>query len=108
MPSAETVLAESFRWVNRTNALAWAASNVRDPGAPVPANLAPELLAASRDLARQGLHESAVRAYLLGQNALWQRWMSIAFELTAARIEALVHKARESPTPQGTDRLGRM
>jgi hypothetical protein len=34
--------------------------------------------------------------------------LTIAFELTAARIEALVHKARESPTPQGMDRLGRM
>jgi hypothetical protein len=27
---------------------------------------------------------------------------------TVARIDALVHKARESPTPQGMDRLGRM
>jgi DNA-binding PucR family transcriptional regulator len=79
----DPVLAESFRRVNRANALAWAASNVRDPGAPVPANLAPELLAASRDLVRRGLHESAVRAYRLGQNALWRRWMSIAFELTS-------------------------
>src|ERR1700739_3466866 len=61
----DAVLAEAFLWVNRTNALAWAVSNVRDPGAPVPANLAPELLAASRDLVRQGLHESAVRAYRL-------------------------------------------
>src|SRR5262249_44941400 len=78
----DPVLAESFRRVNHTNVLAWAASNVRDPGAPVPANLAPELLAASRDLVRRGLHESAVRAYRIGQNALWDRWMAIAFELT--------------------------
>ena len=63
----DPVLAESFRRVNRANALAWAASNVRDPGAPVPANLAPELLAASRDLVRRGLHESALRAYRIGQ-----------------------------------------
>jgi DNA-binding PucR family transcriptional regulator len=79
----DPVLAESFRRVNRVNMLAWAASNVRDPGAPVPANLAPELLAASRDLVRRGLRDSAMRAYRIGQNALWQRWMSIAFELTA-------------------------
>jgi len=31
------------------------------------ANLAPELLAASRDLVRRGLHESALRAYRIGQ-----------------------------------------
>jgi DNA-binding PucR family transcriptional regulator len=79
----DPVLAESFRRVNRANVLAWAASNVRDPGAPVPANVAPELLAASRDLMRRGLGESAVRAYRFGQNALWQRWISIVFELTA-------------------------
>src|SRR6516165_2948478 len=79
----DPVLAESFRRVNRTNVLAWAAANVRDPGAPVPANVAPELLAASRDLVRRGLRESAVRAYRIGQNALWEHWMSIAFELTS-------------------------
>ena len=79
----DPVLAESFRRVNRANVLAWAAANVRDPGGPVPANVAPELLAASRDLVRRGLRESAVRAYRIGQNALWEHWMSIAFELTS-------------------------
>jgi DNA-binding PucR family transcriptional regulator len=49
----------------------------------VSANVAPELLAASRDLVRRGLRESAVRAYRIGQNALWEHWMSIAFELTS-------------------------
>jgi DNA-binding PucR family transcriptional regulator len=67
--------------------LAWAAANVRDPGAPVPANVVPELLAASRDLVRRGLRESAVRAYRIGQNALWEHWMSIAFELTTDPLD---------------------
>jgi DNA-binding PucR family transcriptional regulator len=49
----------------------------------VPANVAPELLAASRDLVRRGLRESAVRAYQIGQNALWEHWMQIAFGLTS-------------------------
>src|SRR5262249_2115892 len=79
----DPVLAESFRRANRANVLAWAAANVRDPGGPVPANVTPELLVASRDLVRRGLHESAVRAYRIGQNALWEHWMSIAFELTS-------------------------
>jgi DNA-binding PucR family transcriptional regulator len=79
----DPVLAESFRRANRANVLAWAAANVRDPGAAVPANVVPELLAASRDLVRRGLRESAVRAYRIGQNALWEHWMSIAFELTS-------------------------
>jgi len=94
----DPVLAESFRRVNRANVLAWAAANVRDPGAPVPANLAPELLAASRDLVRRGLGESAVRAYRIGQNALWQRWMSIAFELTgdAQELRELLEASAQS------------
>ena len=83
----DPVLAESFRRANRANVLAWAAANVRDPGAPVPANVVPELLAASRDLVRRGLRESAVRAYRIGQNALWERWMSIAFELTSDPLD---------------------
>jgi DNA-binding PucR family transcriptional regulator len=94
----DPVLAESFRRVNRANVLAWAASNVRDPGAPVPANVAPELLAASRDLMRRGLGESAVRAYRIGQNALWQRWMSIAFQLTndAQELRELLEASAQS------------
>jgi DNA-binding PucR family transcriptional regulator len=83
----DPVLADSFRRANRANVLAWAAANVRDPGAPVPANVVPELLAASRDLVRRGLRESAVRAYRIGQNALWEHWMSIAFELTSDPLD---------------------
>ncbi|MBV9353138.1 MAG: PucR family transcriptional regulator, partial [Mycobacterium sp.] len=94
----DPVLAESIRRVNRANVLAWAAANVRDPGAPVPANVAPELLAASRDLVRRGLHESAVRAYRIGQNALWQHWMSIAFQLTcdAQQLRELLEASAQS------------
>jgi DNA-binding PucR family transcriptional regulator len=94
----DPVLAESFRRVNRANVLAWAASNVRDPGAPVPANVAPELVAASRDLVRRGLRESAVRAYRIGQNVLWQRWMSIAFQLTndARELRELLEASAQS------------
>ena len=55
----------------------------RDPGAPVPANLGPEPLSIARDLVRRGLNESSLQAYRVGQNVAWQRWMSIAFDLTS-------------------------
>ena len=61
----------------------WAAANMRDPGAPVPANLGPEPLGIARDLVRRGLDESALDAYRIGQNVAWRRWMEVAFGLTS-------------------------
>jgi DNA-binding PucR family transcriptional regulator len=55
---------------------------VRDPGAPVPANLGAEPLGIARDLVRRGFDERALNAYRMGQNVAWRRWMEIAFELT--------------------------
>ncbi|NMO15669.1 PucR family transcriptional regulator [Pyxidicoccus fallax] len=79
----DPVLAAAARRTNRANLLHWAAANIQDPGAPVPANLGPEPLAIARDLVRRGMNESALHTYRTGQNAAWLRWMSIAFELTS-------------------------
>ncbi len=79
----DPVLNAATRRSTRANLLHWATANVRDPGAPVPANLGPEPLAIARDLVRRGLNESVLQAYRVGQNAAWQRWMSIAFGLTS-------------------------
>jgi DNA-binding PucR family transcriptional regulator len=78
----DPVLAAATRRTNRANLLHWAAANVRDPGAPVPPNLGPEPLGIARDLVRRGVGASALRAYRVGQDAAWLRWMAIAFELT--------------------------
>ena len=79
----DPVLNAATRRSTRANLLHWAAANVSDPGAPVPANLGPEPLGIARDLVRRGLNESALQAYRVGQNVAWQRWMSIAFGLTS-------------------------
>src|SRR5246127_2316986 len=78
----DPVLAAGLRRVIRSNVLHWTAANVRDPGAPVPANLSPEPLSLARDLLRRGLTPLALRAYRILQSVFWQRWMSLAFRLT--------------------------
>jgi DNA-binding PucR family transcriptional regulator len=79
----DPALAAALRRAARSNLLAWAAANIRDPGRPVPANLGPEPLAIARDLARRGLTPSALVAYRVSQNVTWQRWMSVVFGLTS-------------------------
>ncbi|WNG50981.1 PucR family transcriptional regulator [Archangium minus] len=79
----DPVLAAATRRTSRANLIHWAAANVRDPGAPVAANLSAEALGIARDLVRRGINEAALNAYRTGQNAAWLRWMSIAFELTS-------------------------
>jgi DNA-binding PucR family transcriptional regulator len=79
----DPVLAAATRRTNRDNLLHWAAANVRDPGAPVAANLGVEPLAIARELVRRGADESSLHSYRTGQNAAWLRWMSIAFGLTS-------------------------
>ena len=83
----DPVLNAATRRSTRANLLHWAAANVGDPGAPVPANLGPEPLGIARDLVRRGLSESALQAYRVGQNVAWQRWMAIAFGLTSDPLE---------------------
>ncbi len=83
----DPVLAAAIRRTNRDNLIHWAAANVRDPGAPVAANLSEETLGIARDLVRRGVNEAALNAYRTGQNAAWLRWMTIAFELTTDPAE---------------------
>ena len=80
--AADPVLAAAARRNNRANLVHWAEANVRDPGAPVPANLGPEVLSVARDLVRRGLDADALHGYRLGQNVAWRRWMALCFELT--------------------------
>ncbi len=81
--AADPVLVAATRRTNRANLLHWAAANVSNPGAPVPANLGAEPIGVARDLVRRGVGEFALHAYRTGQNAAWQRWMTIAFGLTS-------------------------
>lgn len=79
----DPVLAEVVRRANRAHLVHWSTANVRDPGAPVPANLGPEPLGMARDLVRRGLDVLAFDIYRVGESVAWRRWMEIAFDLTS-------------------------
>lgn len=57
----DPVLAKVVQTANRANLVYWAAANLRDPGARVPANLGTEPLRMARDLVRRGLDYSSVQ-----------------------------------------------
>jgi DNA-binding PucR family transcriptional regulator len=67
---------------DHANILHWASANVRRPGAPVPANLSPQVLDLARDIVRRGLDDTTLNIYRIGQNVAWRAWMSRAFTLT--------------------------
>ncbi|MCV7144394.1 PucR family transcriptional regulator [Mycobacterium riyadhense] len=79
----DPVLAKVVRRANRAHLVHWATANMRDPGAPVPANLGSEPLSMARDLVRRGLDVLALDIYRVGEYIAWRRWMQIAFDLTS-------------------------
>lgn len=83
----DPVLAKVVKRANRANLVHWAAANMRDPGAPVPANLGGEPLRMARDLVRRGLDALALDVYRIGQYIAWRFWMDIAFDLTSDPAE---------------------
>lgn len=85
--AADPVLAAAISRTNRANLVYWATANMRDPGAPVPANLGAEPLGIARDLVRRGLDAAALDAYRVGEGVAWRRWMEIAFELTSDPLQ---------------------
>lgn len=80
--AADPVLRESMLRASRDNMLAWVTANLQAPGQPVPPNLSTLQLDLARDLVRRGLDSAALNAFRSGQNAAWQRWMSLCFEMT--------------------------
>jgi DNA-binding PucR family transcriptional regulator len=85
--AGDPVLAAAISRTNRANLMYWSTANLRDPGAPVPANLGPEPLGSARDLVRRGLELVGLDAYRVGESVAWRRWMEIAFELTSDPAE---------------------
>ena len=86
----DPVLAAAIERTHLANMLHWATANVKRPGQRVPANLAPEVLEAARDLVRRGLDERALDVYRIAQSVAWRRWMEICFELTSDSAELRV------------------
>lgn len=90
--AADPSLNEAVRRGNYDNMVAWASGNLRAPGEPVPANTSDVQLEIARDLVRRGVLELAIDTYRTGQNAAWQRWMTVCFSLTddAAELQELL------------------
>ncbi|RFD24534.1 transcriptional regulator [Mycobacterium uberis] len=79
----DPVLAKVVRRASRAHLVHWATANLRDPGAPVPANVGPEPLTMARDLVRRGRDVLALDIYRVGEYMAWRRWIDIAFKLTS-------------------------
>jgi DNA-binding PucR family transcriptional regulator len=63
----------------RANIMHWAAHTIADPGARVPANLSPEVLAIARDAMRRGADQLLLSAYHASQNVAWRYTMRLVF-----------------------------
>ena len=80
---SEPVLAAEVAASTRANVLHLAASMLKDPGGPVPANLTPEVLGIAREAFRRGIEQSVYTTYHCGQNIVWAYWMRTAFSLSS-------------------------
>jgi DNA-binding PucR family transcriptional regulator len=83
----DPALSEGSRRSDLANVFHWAAANLVRPGERVPVNLSEDTLSLARDLTRRGLSDRSIDGYRTGQNAAWQRWMSVCFSLTSDPAE---------------------
>ena len=93
---SDPVLAAEVAASNRANVLHLAASMLKDPGGPVPANLTPEVLGIAREAFRRGIEQAVYTTYHAGQNAVWACWMRTAFSLSQDPA-ALRRRCRPAP-----------
>ncbi|MFL0174379.1 PucR family transcriptional regulator [Mycobacterium sp. SMC-13] len=96
--ASDPELAAAVSRSNRSNLLFWGAANVRDPGAPVPANAGTEPMSVAREMVRRGVDSYTLDAYRVGEGVAWRRLMDIAFELTSdlADLHALLDVCSQS------------
>lgn len=87
--ASDPELAAAVSRSNRSNLLCWGTANVRDPGAPVPANASSEPMTVARELVRRGVDSYTLDAYRVGEGVAWRRLMEIAFELTSDHADLL-------------------
>lgn len=66
---------------NRANLVHWARSVRDEPGARVPVNLSPEVLAVARDALRRGADSMLLSSYHASQNVAWRYSMQLLFSL---------------------------
>ncbi|SFR48093.1 DNA-binding transcriptional regulator, PucR family [Marinobacter daqiaonensis] len=78
----DPVLAAATRRANRGSLTHWALANVEKPGAPVAPYISEDMKSNARELVRLGVPELMFSAARAAQNAAWNLWMKVAFELT--------------------------
>lgn len=83
----EPTLAAEVAASTRANLQHWATCTERDPGARVPPNLSPEVLAIARDALRRGVEDILMPTYHAGQNLAWRYCLQIAFSLSSDPAE---------------------
>ncbi|MAM89800.1 MAG: polyketide synthase regulator [unclassified Hahellaceae] len=79
----DPVIMAATRRANRSNLVHWAMANIEKPGAPVAPHLPPDMLSTARELVRRDATSLMFTAARAAQDAAWQRWMVIAFQLTS-------------------------
>lgn len=79
----DVTLAAEAAASNRANILHWANCVISDPGAPVPANLGPEVLGIARVAIRRGEDQMLLATYHAGQNVAWRYCMQLFFSLSS-------------------------
>lgn len=85
--SHDPVLIAATKRANRAGIAHWAAANVEHPGARVAAFISADVVNNAREFVRRGEVDVMLAAVRWIQAAAWQRWMHVAFELTADPTE---------------------
>jgi DNA-binding PucR family transcriptional regulator len=80
---ADPVLAAEAAASTRANVIHWATCMMRDPGARVPANLSPEVLAIARDAVRRGADQMLLGTYHASQNVAWRYCMQVILSMSS-------------------------
>ncbi len=80
---ADPALAAEAAASTRANVLHWATCTMRDPGARVPTNLSPEVLAIARDAVRRGADQVLLSTYHTSQNVAWRYCMQTILAMSA-------------------------
>jgi DNA-binding PucR family transcriptional regulator len=80
---ADPALAAEAAASTRANVIHWATCTMRDPGARVPTNLSPEVLAIARDAVRRGADQMLLGTYHASQNVAWRYCMQMILSMSS-------------------------
>lgn len=79
---SDPVLMASARRATRSSLIHWLNATIEHPEQPVSPHVSADMMHNAREMFRLGIPELMLNATRAAQNVAWQRWMSIAFQLT--------------------------